>query len=222
VLSDSKKYTRFSIPKKRGGRRIIQEPVPNLKIIQHKLLHVLQAIYEPKPAVHGFVAERNNEYRLKYCHKKLDKPYKVDPLFHRVVKGKIEFLGMVRGHTDKLFVRFNNQAAELERDSKLDSHLFDFLADSSAEILSLIDAGEIEQVEFKAGACLNPHTGKPDKTSMSGKVLKEVAAFLNSEFTGTILIGVKDDDTDLSDRPIFVNDKFFVRSGTRAIELKGY
>ncbi len=28
-----------------------------------------------------------NEYRLKYCHKKPDKPYKVDPSFHCVVKG---------------------------------------------------------------------------------------------------------------------------------------
>ena len=474
VLSDRKKYTRFVIPKRNGGRRIIQEPIPNLKIVQHKLLQVLQEVYAPKPTVHGFVAERSivtnasrhiknryvfnidlehffpsihfgrvrgmfmafpyelnnevatvlaqicclrtslpqgsptspiisnmlcakmdsqlrslaakhhchytryadditfstsrgkfpaalavvvseeeerrvqigndlhiiidnngfrlnkkktrlqtknkrqevtgltvnkfvnvnrkfirqiramlhawgkygydaaeNDYKLKYWRKKPVKPYQQqDPSFRHVVKGKIEFLGMVRGRTDKIFVRFNNQAAKLERDARSDSFLFNFLADSNAEITSLIEDGETEQVEFKVGACLNPHTGTRDR-NMSNKVLKEVVAFLNSEHTGTLLIGVENDGnilgierefatadsskpnwdgyelflsnilndsinnpiahtffsisqyhvegkvvcaikTATSNIPIFAKDKFYVRSGTQAKELKGY
>jgi RNA-directed DNA polymerase len=56
VLPESEKYRSFRIPKKRkdAGKRVIQEPIPNLKIIQQKLLHVLQLVYNPKPSVHGF------------------------------------------------------------------------------------------------------------------------------------------------------------------------
>ena len=44
---------------------------------------------------------RRNEQRFhdKFC-KKSDKPYKHLPSFHQVIKGKIEFVGMVRGHQD--------------------------------------------------------------------------------------------------------------------------
>jgi RNA-directed DNA polymerase len=49
------KYTSFAIPKKSGGTREILAPDSALKIIQRKLNQVLQAIYEPKPSVHGFV-----------------------------------------------------------------------------------------------------------------------------------------------------------------------
>ncbi len=475
VLPDQKKYTRFTIPKRNSGRRIIQEPIPSLKIIQHKLLQVLQEVYGPKPTVHGFVAERSivtnarrhvksryvfnidlehffpsihfgrvrgmfmaypynlddkvatvlaqicclrhnkglpqgsptspiisnmlcakmdsqlrslaqkhhchytryadditfstsrrnfpaalavvifkeeeknvevgsdlreiidgngfrinkrktrlqtknkrqevtglttnefvnvnrkfirqiramlhawdkygydaaeKEYTLKYWRKKPIKSYQEkDPSFRHVVKGKIEFLGMVRGHTDKMFVRFNNQAAELDRRSDPDALLFDFLANSSAEITSLIEAGETEQVEFKVGAYLNPYHKKKDP-KMSDKIVKEVAAFLNSKFAGIILIGVKDDgmvlgiereyttadrgkpnwdgyslslinkldslgtpladdfftisqyhingqtvcaiETTPADKPIFVDDTYYIRSGTRSVPLKGY
>ncbi|MCI0574920.1 MAG: reverse transcriptase family protein, partial [Chloroflexi bacterium] len=61
ILPESQRYTRFVIPKKRGGDRIILEPAPNLKIIQKKLLQVLQLklVYEPKPAVQGFTKSRS-------------------------------------------------------------------------------------------------------------------------------------------------------------------
>jgi len=59
VLKEPERYSRFLIPKKRGGQRVILEPIPNLKIIQSKLLQVLQSVYEPRPAVHGFVVDRS-------------------------------------------------------------------------------------------------------------------------------------------------------------------
>src|SRR5690606_9647631 len=47
VLPEQKRYTKFVIPKKHRGERVILEPIPNLKIIQQKLLQVLQLVYEP-------------------------------------------------------------------------------------------------------------------------------------------------------------------------------
>jgi predicted HTH transcriptional regulator len=55
----------------------------------------------------------------------------------------------------------------------------------------LIKAGESENVEFKQGLCLNPHTSKKDE-SMVANILKTVAAFMNSD-GGHLLIGVADD-----------------------------
>ncbi len=396
VLSDQKKYSRFTIPKRHGGQRVIREPIPNLKIIQHKLSQVLETVYQPKPAVHGFVAERSivtnarqhikrryvlnldiehffpsihfgrvrgmfmafpynlddkvatvlaqisclrydyglpqgspvspiisnmlcakmdsqlrtlaakhhcfytryadditfstrgrkfpaalavvvseeeerlirigsdlrtiiddngfkinkkktrlqtknkrqvvtglttnefvnvnrkfirqiramlhawekygydaaeKEYELKYWRKKPVKSYQPrKPSFRHVIKGKIEFLGMVRDHTDPMFIHFNNQAAKLEESSDFEQCIFKLVAtpspsigDTDVEILSLITNGENDQVEFKMGACLDPHINKSDKRRMSANILEEVAAFLNSETKGTVLIGVGDD-----------------------------
>jgi RNA-directed DNA polymerase len=60
VLPFEERYRRFEIPKRHGNaNRIILEPVPNLKIIQQKLLQVLRLAYRPKPSVHGFVEGRS-------------------------------------------------------------------------------------------------------------------------------------------------------------------
>lgn len=59
VLSSAKKYTVFDVPKKSGGTRQVSAPISPLKIIQHKLKQVLESIYIPKPATHGFVTERS-------------------------------------------------------------------------------------------------------------------------------------------------------------------
>jgi RNA-directed DNA polymerase len=48
-------YKQFSIRKKAGGQRTICAPVSTLKIIQRKLNHILQLVYNPKPCVCGFV-----------------------------------------------------------------------------------------------------------------------------------------------------------------------
>jgi len=59
VKSASMRYTQFDISKKSGGHRKIQSPVSALKIIQRKLNQVLQAVYEIRRPVHGFVVDRN-------------------------------------------------------------------------------------------------------------------------------------------------------------------
>ncbi|MFQ5498791.1 MAG: reverse transcriptase domain-containing protein [Candidatus Zixiibacteriota bacterium] len=61
ILPDSKAYRQFEITKSTGGCRIIMAPHPSLKILQQKLNHVLQIVYniESKPSVHGFVKGRS-------------------------------------------------------------------------------------------------------------------------------------------------------------------
>lgn len=59
ILRVDKRYTAFSIPKRSGGQRQISSPVNGLKIIQQKLNQVLQAVYQPKPASHGFSQARS-------------------------------------------------------------------------------------------------------------------------------------------------------------------
>ncbi len=49
----------FTIPKKSGGTREISAPASPIKIIQSKLKQVLETVYKPKPATHGFVAGRS-------------------------------------------------------------------------------------------------------------------------------------------------------------------
>ena len=49
------RYNNFSIPKKRGGERIIYSPVGSLKTIQRCLNFVLQCVFSPHKAATGFV-----------------------------------------------------------------------------------------------------------------------------------------------------------------------
>jgi RNA-directed DNA polymerase len=53
------RYTSFAIPKRTGGSRTILAPASALKLIQHKLAHILALVYEHqygprRPSVHGF------------------------------------------------------------------------------------------------------------------------------------------------------------------------
>lgn len=59
VLPSRKKYKTFIVPKKSGGIRLISAPASPIKIIQHKLKQVLDSVYSPKPATHGFVSGRS-------------------------------------------------------------------------------------------------------------------------------------------------------------------
>jgi RNA-directed DNA polymerase len=59
VVDPNERYKTFEIPKKSGGVRQISTPITALKIIQRKLNQVLQAVYEIKPSVHGFVMGKN-------------------------------------------------------------------------------------------------------------------------------------------------------------------
>lgn len=54
----TQKYRSFSIPKRRGGKRLILAPAPKLKLLQKRLSKVLYAVHEPRFAAHGFVRER--------------------------------------------------------------------------------------------------------------------------------------------------------------------
>lgn len=59
VLPSEKKYKTFAVPKKSGGTRLISAPASPIKIIQRKLKQILDAVYNPKPATHGFVTGRS-------------------------------------------------------------------------------------------------------------------------------------------------------------------
>lgn len=58
-VPEDKKYTQYELRKKAGGIRPILAPATSLKIIQQKLNQVLQAVYQTKPCVHGFVRNRS-------------------------------------------------------------------------------------------------------------------------------------------------------------------
>lgn len=50
------RYTTFEIAKKKRGEiRVIYNPIPPLKIIQRKLLQVLECVYEPRCSAYGFI-----------------------------------------------------------------------------------------------------------------------------------------------------------------------
>lgn len=54
-----RRYVTFEVPKRSGGSREIRAPGTALKLLQRKLNQVLQAVYEPRDSVHGFVPERS-------------------------------------------------------------------------------------------------------------------------------------------------------------------
>ncbi len=53
------KYTKFLIPKRSDGFRIIEAPKVDLKIAQKRLYKFLEPYYSPLPCVHGFVSDRS-------------------------------------------------------------------------------------------------------------------------------------------------------------------
>ncbi|MFO8023228.1 MAG: reverse transcriptase domain-containing protein [Perlabentimonas sp.] len=133
-----------------------------------------------------------NEHFSIYSAKKKIKPYQKKTSLQRVIKGKIEFIGMVRGREDSIFIKLNNKACKLEISSGLERTYFKHIETLENEMLNLIKHGESDTVEFKEGACYNAHTRNKDN-NMINNILKSIAAFLNSKPSGTLLIGVKDD-----------------------------
>lgn len=59
VLPAKKRYKVFSVLKKSGGTRQISAPASPIKLIQRNLKDVLETVYKPKPATHGFVRDRS-------------------------------------------------------------------------------------------------------------------------------------------------------------------
>ena len=61
----------------------------------------------------------------------------------------------------------------------------------SEAVLQKIKEGENELVEFKESYIYNDSSGKKDN-NMPNKIMKEIAAFLNSQYGGSIFLGVRD------------------------------
>ena len=59
VLPSTKRYKVFIVPKKSEEPRQISAPASPIKIIQRKLVQVLEAVYQPKLATYGFVKGRD-------------------------------------------------------------------------------------------------------------------------------------------------------------------
>lgn len=54
-----KKYRTFSIRKRSGGNRTITAPCPKLKSIQQSIYTQLDAFYQPRKSVHGYVKDKS-------------------------------------------------------------------------------------------------------------------------------------------------------------------
>jgi hypothetical protein len=72
--------------------------------------------------------------------------------------------------------------------------LLGFSSDAEPGITNLIARGESAKLEFKATARWDVRQNKKN-TVMEDLIVKTVAAFLNSHYGGTLLIGVEDDGT---------------------------
>jgi retron-type reverse transcriptase len=56
-LQEDKKYRTVANPKRKGGLRELNVPMPFLKLVQRKLADVLLQIYRPLPGVHSFIKD---------------------------------------------------------------------------------------------------------------------------------------------------------------------
>ena len=173
----------------RYGRQEVTGLTVNKKVnVKRKSVRQVRAMLHDWET-NGYEAAESKHY--KYNYKSFyDGSYK--PSFQKVVKGKIEFIGMVRGKDDSIYIRLNNKAQQLELRDDLSARLFSFIEPSENEkIAQLIKAGENDEVEFKESAYLNNHTGKEDK-KLREKISNELAALMNTHPKGVLLIGVTD------------------------------
>lgn len=63
ALADTPQYNAFQIPKKDGGKRLVEDPIPALKKVQRKLNTYLQAVYylHRTDAAYGFVTNPKDD-----------------------------------------------------------------------------------------------------------------------------------------------------------------
>ena len=80
------------------------------------------------------------------------------------------------------------------KDATLNAYRNFALAPSDLALAAMIAGGETDNLEFKVASCWNAAQNKKDD-KMKYNIVEEVAAFLNSRTSGTLLIGVKDDGT---------------------------
>ena len=108
VLPSEKKYKTFNVPKKSGGTRQISAPASPIKVIQRKLKQVLEIVYKPKPATHGFVLGRSIVTNA-HLHKKRRYVFNIDleNYFPTIHFGRVR--GMFMGNPYNL----NNEVATI-------------------------------------------------------------------------------------------------------------
>ena len=59
VAAPYKRYRSFEISKRSGAKRKIEAPSPVLRVLQRKLLQVLEAAFSPRAPAHGFIKDRS-------------------------------------------------------------------------------------------------------------------------------------------------------------------
>ena len=88
-------YVECSIKKRDGGTREICVPQDKLKSIQRKLLRILETVYNKKPAVHGFVVDRNSYTNAKnHCKRSLVFNIDLKDFFTQIHFGRV--MGMLK------------------------------------------------------------------------------------------------------------------------------
>jgi len=93
------RYISVSIPKRRGGVRILRIPEDRLKYIQRKLLPLLEKLFVPRIPVHGFVKDRSaitnaNAHQARPFLLKIDLEDYFGGITRRRVRGVLEATGI--------------------------------------------------------------------------------------------------------------------------------
>lgn len=100
LMAQQPRYRVFSLPKKDGGKRMIEHPDKKLKDLQSELNRYLQSVYyfEKTAAAYGFVVNASNDRDrrdiLTNAQQHLDKPYLLNidlkEFFHHIHHDKVE------------------------------------------------------------------------------------------------------------------------------------
>jgi RNA-directed DNA polymerase len=187
LVEDQRRYKTFGIPKKSGGIRQISTPETALKIIQRKLNQALQAIYEIKPSVHGFVSNKNIVTNAKnHTKKRYVLNIDLKDFFPSVNFGRVRGMFMAtpyRLHPDVATVLaqiccHNNQLPQG--------------APTSPIITNMICAKMDSQLQRLAKDCKATYTRYADDITFStslSKFPKDLAYIVNEEEQDKVIIG---------------------------------
>lgn len=97
IVPEDKRYIHFEIPKRTKGTRKISAPIPPLKEVQQRLNIVLQAVYEPKPMVHGFTLARSIVTNAKlHAHRQFVFNIDLEDFFPSINFGRVRGMFMAR------------------------------------------------------------------------------------------------------------------------------
>lgn len=193
---------RINHTKSRIANRSRRQAVTGLTVnrrvnVPRRLIRQIRAMLHAWKKFELPLAER--EHFEKYQHKRR-LPAKSRPRFEEIVRGKIEFVGMIRGKDDLIYLSLLRELKQLN--PRLVSAEIDFDAvfrgkSTDPALHDLIDRGENDRVEFKASLRFSL---KDERILNGGElwnklqlpVLKTIAGFCNRD-GGTLLIGVNDE-----------------------------